>query len=78
MQRTAGRSTISVAMLRALVTTVTAGRSPLAAISGRLASWRATALVVVPPLRPTTVPGSTRSAAATAICCLAPSCEALL
>ena len=60
------------------MTTVTAGRSSLAVISGRVASCRATALVVVPPLKPTTVPGATSPAAATAICCLARSCEAVL
>ena len=58
-----GRSTISVAMLSALVTTVIAGRLELAARSARAASRRAVALVVVPPLKPTTVPSGTRSAA---------------
>ena len=49
-----GRSTISVAMLRALVTTVIEGRRDDAARSARAASLRAVALVVVPPLKPTT------------------------
>ncbi len=73
-----GRRTISVAMLSALVTTVIAGRSEDLARSPRAASWRAVALVVVPPFKPTTVPRSTMSAAARAMRCLASSDNALL
>src|SRR5512138_605482 len=64
--RMKGRSTISVAMLSALVTTVIAGRSDDVARSDRAASRRAVALVVVPPLKPTTDPSTARSAAAAA------------
>ena len=61
-----GRSTISVAMLSALVTTVSDGCSPMAR-SWRAASCRAVPDVVVPPLKPTTCPTVTRAAAAAAI-----------
>jgi hypothetical protein len=50
-------------MLRALVTTVIAGRVDDIARSDRAARRRATALVVVPPLNPTTVPSIGMSAA---------------
>ena len=71
-----GRSTISVAMLSALVTTVIAGRSAELARSARAARRRAVALVVVPPLKPTTDPSSANSAAAEAIRSLALSPDA--
>ncbi len=70
--RTCGRSTISVAMLSALVTTVIAGRAEVAARSARAPRRRATAEVVVPPLKATTLPSSSRSHAAAAIRSLAP------
>ena len=55
-----GRTASSTAMLSALVTTVR---------SWRVASARATSVVVVPPVSPTDVPSSTSSAAARAIRC---------
>src|SRR6478735_2869502 len=51
-------------MLRALVTTVSGA---VVSAPDRDASARATSVVVVPPLRPTTSPGPTSSAAAAAI-----------
>ena len=73
-----GRSTISVAMLRALVTTVMAGRSLEVARSARAASRRAVVLVVVPPLKATTEPATASSAEAAAIRSFAVSVEACL
>ena len=64
-----GRTASSLAMLRALVTTVSAASderwSPLR--STRVAISRATSVFVVPPFRPITDPVSTNWAAAAAI-----------
>lgn len=54
-------------MFSALVTTVSEGPAPSVLSSGLMASARATAVVVVPPFRPTTAPAFTRPAAASAI-----------
>ena len=51
------RTSSSLAMFSALVTTVSWAPSPLVFRSGRTARARATSVIVVPPLRPTTVPG---------------------
>jgi hypothetical protein len=72
-----GRTASSLAMLSALVTTVSAGepetRSP------RTARARATSVVVVPPaVSPTASPGTTRSATALAIRCFSEACRAVL
>src|SRR5215207_248769 len=74
--RTKGRNTISVAILSAFVTIVIAGRSEEVARSDRAASRRAVALVVVPPLKPTTDPAAARSAAPAATRSLGESPEA--
>src|SRR5690625_1826201 len=65
-----GRSTISVAMFNAFVTTVTWSSSVLVISDSRADSARATAVVVVPPLSATTLLGTTSSAAASATRCL--------
>ena len=55
------RTTSSLAMLSALVTMVSCGPSaPTPDRSGRAASARATSVVVVPPVSPTTMAGATR------------------
>ena len=56
-------------MFSALVTTVTVGSVPPCPRPGRVASARATSVVVVPPLRPTTWPGRTRLAASAPMRC---------
>ena len=63
------RTASSVAMLSALVTTVTAGEAEPAFRSARVASARATSVVVVPPLSPAIWPVRTSPAAAAAMRC---------
>ncbi len=71
------RTISSLAILSALVTTVSWGPSALVPErSGREASARATSVVVVPPVSPTTMAGSTRPAAAVPIRCFSGACLA--
>jgi len=72
------RTSSSLAMFSALVTTVSWAPSALVLRSGRTASARATSVLVVPPLRPTTVPGDTSAAAAAPIRCFSAECFAVL
>ena len=56
-------------MFSALVTTVTAGGGPAELRSDRVASARATSVVVVPPFSPTTWPARTMPAASAPMRC---------
>jgi hypothetical protein len=63
------RTASSVAMFRAFVTTVSTGHGAPAFRPGRVASARATSVVVVPPFSPATWPGLTSPAASAAMRC---------
>ena len=65
-------------MFSALVTTVSCVPSGVLPRSGRTARARATSVVVVPPLSPTTMPGATSAAAAVPIRCFSAECLAVL
>ncbi len=74
---TCGRTASSLAMLSALVTTVSPGSSdPFS--SGRTASARAISVVVVPPFSPTTPPRATSAAAPRPIRTFSGACRAVL
>ena len=72
------RTSSSFAMFSALVTTVSCAPSGVAPSSGRIASARATSVVVVPPLIATTMPGDTSAAAAAPMRCFSAECLAVL
>ena len=71
------RTASSVAMFSALVTTVITGGGP-AVRSDRVASARATSVVVVPPFSPATSPGRTSPAATAAMRCFSVGCRSVL